>query len=222
MKGVLIHYSTEKIVPIIKNVVFFQFSPDSVRREIIIPPKNLKAETGQASTEPVEKMTFTAQFDSAGHLNAGDALAVTLGIGPQLAALEKLVYPLTKDTSGIGYVLDKVAELIPDKKCDSTSPIPRQKYPQILLVWGLTKILPVIISSLTITELRYDKMLNPIRGEVSISLDVLPINSCMDEVAKGALKVTNNSKDLAAILSFSNVPGELKELSKEISDIVGF
>jgi hypothetical protein len=222
MKGALIDYGTEKIIPTIKNVVFFQFSPELVDREIIIPGKNLKTETDQSATKPIETISFTASFDAGDLLNQGDVVTQMAGIGPQLAALEKFVYPITKESSLVGFVLDKVGDLIPNKKSDSTIPHPREKYPHILFIWGLTRILPVVITSLTITELRYDSLLNPVRAQVKISLNVMQENAAMDKVAKGALSLTNNIKDSAALQSLTAVPNQIRELSKEISDIVGF
>ena len=196
MRGALIHYSTDKVIPVtIKNVVFFQFSPESVGRDIVIPTKDLKTETKQAGTEPVEKISVTAHFDAGDLLNQDDPITKVAGIGPQLAALEKLVYPIAKDSSVVGFVLDQVGSLIPDADSKSTVPIPRKNYPQILLVWGLTRILPVDISSMNISELRYDKQLNPIKADVNITLNVLQVNKCMDYIARGALEATNSFKD---------------------------
>lgn len=223
MRGALIHYSTEKLIPLIKNVVFFQFSPESVARDIGIPSKDLKVETKQSGTEPIEKLSFTAYFDAGDLMNQDDLITKISGIGPQLAALEKLVYPITKESSVLGAVLDKVGDLIPNRKSKSTVPIPRENYPQILLVWGLTRFLPVDISSMKITELRYDKFLNPIRAEVNITLSVLQKIECMDYVAIGALKATNNLKDSAALVNFGRTSKEFVEgIFKEISDIVPF
>ena len=223
MRGALIHYSTQKVIPIIKNIVLFQFSVDRVGRDILIPPKDLKVETRQSGTRPVEKISFTAHFDSGDLLNQNDSIAISTGIGPQLAALEKLVYPITVESSLAGLVLDKVGDLIPDTKSKSTVPNPRENYPQILLVWGLTRFLPVVISSLRITELRYDKLLNPVRAEVDITLDVLQDDPSLDQIARGALRATNNIKDSAALVNFGKTVKEFIEgAPKELSDIVPF
>ena len=223
MRGALIHYSTEKVIPvIIKNVIFFQFSPESIGRDIVIPPKDLESETKQAGSEPVEKISFTAQFDAGDLLNQNDQITRIAGIGPQLAALEKLVYPITVDSSIIGFALDKVGSLIPDKS-KSTVAIPRKSYPQILLVWGLTRILPVDITSMNISEMRYDKQLNPIKADVNITLNVLQKNECMDYIAKGALEATNSFKDSAALVNFSRTSKDfIIGTAEDISDIVPF
>ena len=219
MKGALVAYSLEKGIPIIKNVVFFHFMPESVAREIVIPSKNLKTEAVQSGTEPVEKINFTAHFDASDLLNRGDKVTQIFGIGQQLAALEKLVYPITKKSSSVGAALDAVGDLITKKKDSATSPIPRLSYPPTLLSWGLTRLLPVVLTSLSITELRYDKFLNPVRADVTISLNVMQASACMDKIAKAALSWTTNVKDSLALINLASAPFEYY---KEIADIVSF
>ena len=45
--------------------------------------------------------------------------------------------------------------------------------PMILFVWGYTRVLPVRLTSFSITEEAYDPSLNPIRAKVDLSLAVL-------------------------------------------------
>ena len=46
--------------------------------------------------------------------------------------------------------------------------------------------LPVVIESMSITELQYDFLLNPIQADVSIGLAVNAIDNCSDDmVGKG-------------------------------------
>ena len=80
-------YDIKKVVPIIKNLLIFQFRPESVSRDISVPTRNLEAEVSQSGTPPTEKMSFTVKFDSSDQLNKGDVTAQTVGIAPQLAAL---------------------------------------------------------------------------------------------------------------------------------------
>jgi hypothetical protein len=46
----------------------------------------------------------------------------------------------------------------------------------ILFVWGPTRVLPVRLTGLTITEEAYDTLLNPTRAKVELSLGVLSYN----------------------------------------------
>lgn len=45
-----------------------------------------------------------------------------------------------------------------------------------LFVWGPRRVLPVRLTGFSITEQAYDPMLNPIRAEADLSLDVLSYN----------------------------------------------
>ena len=51
---------------------------------------------------------------------------------------------------------------------------------------------------MNISEMRYDKHLNPVKAEISITLNVLQDNECLDYIARGALEATNSFKDSAA------------------------
>jgi hypothetical protein len=86
-----------------------------------------------------------------------------------------------------------------------TQPIPREQYPRILFIWGLTRVLPVVIDSMSITEQEYDFLLNPIRAEVSIGMTVNAINQCSDDrIAKGALDYSTAAKEAQAIANLAN------------------
>ena len=72
--------------------------------------------------------------------------------------------PSAKLAGLIGAALDAIGDALGVGGGDEppAQPIPREKYPRILFIWGLTRILPVTIDSMTITELEYDALLNPI------------------------------------------------------------
>jgi len=98
-------------------------------------------------------------------LEKADGITTTLGIYPQLSALEMLVYPksalvITNTVLlGLGTV-----EVLP--------PIG----PFTLLVWGIKRVVPVRLTELSITEEAFDQSLNPTRAKVSLGLRVLSYN----------------------------------------------
>ena len=51
--------------------------------------------------------------------------------------------------------------------------IKQQEAPLTLFIWGPTRVLPVQVTSFSITEEAYDTLLNPIRAKVDLSLYVL-------------------------------------------------
>src|SRR5215208_6174533 len=98
LRGALIEYKSDFLGPL-PNVVLFQFNPESLSRNIQIPPRPTGAtsrETSQAGEVPVETITLTAHFDAADQLARNDPLARGFGIGPQLAALEQMAHPTGK------------------------------------------------------------------------------------------------------------------------------
>ena len=217
LRGALIEYGTSLIGPI-PNVVIFQFNPESLSRTLQIPPRPTGAtqrEQTQAGEKTFEKITFKAHFSAANLLDEGKALAELFGIGPQLAALEKMVLPSSKLAGLVGAAIDAVASAIGAAGAADppAQPIPREKYPRILFIWGLTRVLPVTIDSMTISELEYDSILNPVRAEVDITLSVIAVDDCSDDVlAKGALEYSTIAKEAQAIANLANTAEQIVEL----------
>ncbi len=206
LRGALIEYASDFFGPL-PNLVIFQFNPDTLSRNISIPERPTGAtsrETSQAGNIPVERITLTAHFSAADKLNTGNIIAQELGIGPQLAALEKMVYPSNLIGELLGEALDKIGDALGLEGNDDIAkqPIPREKYPQILFIWGKTRVLPVLLESMSITEQQYDSSLNPIQAEVALGLAVA--SNPDDKVGKGALKYSNLAKEAQAIVNLAN------------------
>ncbi len=206
LRGALIEYASDFFGPL-PNLVIFQFNPDTLSRNISIPERPTGAtsrETSQAGNIPVERITLTAHFSAADKLNTGNIIAQELGIGPQLAALEKMVYPSNLIGELLGEALDKIGDALGLEGSDDIAkqPIPREKYPQILFIWGKTRVLPVLLESMSITEQQYDSSLNPIQAEVALGLAVA--SNPDDKVGKGALKYSNLAKEAQAIVNLAN------------------
>jgi hypothetical protein len=214
LRGALIEYGTDFLGPI-PNVVIFQFNPETLTRAIQIPPRTTGAgsrEASQAGEIPVEKITLTAHFSAADQLKDNHPLARMFGIGPRLAALEKMASPAAKPGL-LGAVIDAVGQALGGTDDGDTQPIPREKYPRILFIWGLTRVLPVLIDSLTITEQEYDHRLNPIRAEVSLGLSVITPGLCEEDViAKGAREYSNLAKDAQVMANLANTAADVVHL----------
>jgi hypothetical protein len=217
LKGALIEYGSDFLGPL-PNVILFQFNPETLTRNIQIPPRpggGTARETTQAGEPSVEKITFKAEFDAADGLNTNNVLARTMGVGPRLAALEKMVHPSNIIGGLIGAAMDAVGKALNPAggKKGGRQPIPRENYPRILFIWGPFRVLPVVIESMSITEQQYDFLLNPIRAEVSIGLAVNEIDVCSDDiVAKGALKYSSAAKEAQAIANLANTIDQVVDL----------
>ena len=211
MRGALIEYGSDFMGPI-PNVVIFQFNPETLTRTVQIPSRPASGtarETTQAGEPSVEKITLKASFSAADEFGENKVLARLFGVGTRLAALEKMVYPANELLAAIGAALG----LGGDAGGDPRQPIPRQKMPRILFIWGPYKILPVVLESMSITEQQYDFLLNPVQAEVSITMAVNAMDKCTkDGVAEGALKYSNIAKDAQAMANLANTAEQIVEL----------
>lgn len=216
LRGALIEYGSDFMGPI-PNVVIFQFNPENLSRSIQIPPRptgNSGRESNQAGELPIEKITLTAQFNASDRLAVKDPLARLFGIGPQLAALEQMANPKTLLSGAIGEALDSIGDALGLGGDDApTRATPRENYPRLLFIWGLTRVLPVIIESMSITEQQYDNLLNPIRAEVSLGLAVSAGEVCPpDDIAEGALTYSNLAKEAQAMVNLVNTVRQAVEM----------
>jgi hypothetical protein len=215
LRGALIEYGSGLIGPI-PNIVIFQFNPESLTRSLQIPPRPQGAsarETTQAGEITVETISFKAQFSAADMLKDNNPLARGFGVGPQLCALEKMAHPSAKLAGLIGAAIDAIGSALGGGGPPPTQPIPREPYAKLLFIWGLTRVLPVTLNSLRITELLYDQILNPIQADVDIELSVNEVDNCSnDDVAKGAFAYTTIAKEAQAIANLANTASQAVEL----------
>jgi hypothetical protein len=217
LRGALIEYGTDLIGPI-PNVVIFQFNPESLTRTMRVPERPTGAnarESSQAGEKTFESISFKAQFSAADELADNKVLARAFGVGPRLCALEKMVNPSAILGGLIGEALDKIGDALGLGGGDDapSQPIPREKYPRILFIWGLTRVLPVTIGSMRITEMKYDFLLNPVQADVDIELSVIAADPCSDDkLAAAALTFSTIAKEAQAIANLANTAEQIVEL----------
>ena len=214
LKGALIEYGSDFLGPL-PNVLIFQFNPERVTRTLEIPPRPTGAgnrETSQAGEIPLEKMDLTAKFSAADLLAENNVLARASGVGPQLAALEMMVHPKSAAGGLVSAAIDAVGDAVFGGD-GATQPIPRENFPKLIFIWGLTRVLPVIIHSMVITETHHDFLLNPIEAEVQLGLTAITPDPCgNDMVAEGAITYTNIAKEALAASNLANTVGEVADL----------
>lgn len=222
LRGALVEYSGQFLGPL-PNIVLFQFNPESISRTIRIPESAAsgnsianrpRREMHAAEAPPVEEFTITAQFSAHDDLGAGGAASVVphmFGVGPQLAALEKMVYPPATPGGLVGAAIGAAVDAIGSAlggagAAPATRPVPRVEVPRLLFIWGPSRVLPVRIRSMTITEKQYDMLLNPIEAEVQLGLALTPdppVTS--DPIGHGAFLYTRMVKDTQAALNLAKV-----------------
>ncbi len=173
-------------------------STHSLRDEHHKWPDLLDVQKNQEVTVQEESISFELRLDATDDLNDGDAITEQFGILPRLATLELMMFP--KSESLLGAAVDKLLEL----DADGFSFSKRAKPPLVLFIWGRTRVLPVNIESLNITETEFDTTLNPTRATVAVSLKVIEGKSApylYSKAAKEAMSVLN----LANITEIANV-----------------
>jgi hypothetical protein len=163
-KGALISYDPFGFIP---QVVIFQYNPETLTRRLDSQRMHREGdpvETQRLKGPPVEKIDLKIDLDASDQLEkpTENATTVAMGIYPQLSALEMMLYPKSSWVIAKAVLANAGAiEIVPPEE------------PFTILVWGLKRVVPVRITSFSITEQQYDPNLNPISAEISLSLEVL-------------------------------------------------
>lgn len=156
----------------VQRVIVLQYNPDSLSRTLQVQATGGAGGEGGDRSEalrlkapPVETFKVEAEIDATDQLEVADPTATQLGIHPQLAALETIVYP----PSGQLLANNRLAE-------SGTLEITPVQAPLTLFVWSRTRIVPVRITDFSVTEEAFDPALNPIRAKVSLGMRVLSVH----------------------------------------------
>ncbi|GAB4180439.1 MAG: hypothetical protein Fur006_14560 [Coleofasciculaceae cyanobacterium] len=188
------------------SVIVFQYNPATMTRSLSPrsadtyddegKKKNARSEAMRLTGPPKETISLTVEIDATDQLEKANPVAVILGIHPQLAALEMLLYPKLA-TVRANYVLTKAGtlEIVP------------MEAPLALFVWGEKRVLPVRLESMEIEEQAFDIQLNPIQAQVKLSLRVLSYSDLKyDSLGSSLFLAHQVQKELLAVTgSVSNV-----------------
>jgi hypothetical protein len=189
----------------VRRVISLQYNPDTLTRTL--QPQGVGADSGDRSQAlrlkgpPVETIKLDAEIDAADQLEFPDQnpAAADVGIAPQLAALETIVYPSS-------------AEIIANQKLAASGvlEIAPMESALTLFVWSKNRIVPVRLTDFSVTEEAFDPSLNPIRAKVSIGMRVLSVNDLPTEHRGAALYLAYQQQKEA--LAGRSRPGSLSEL----------
>lgn len=152
----------------VSSVIVFQYNPEQLTRSI--EPQYSDAGGGKSEAlrlggAPRETISATIEFDLTDQLEKADGLATSVGLFPQLSALEMLVYPKSLlVTLNTALLATGTIEVVP--------PVG----PLTLFIYGWKRVVPIKLTSLSITELAHDPNLNPIRASAQVSMTVLTYN----------------------------------------------
>jgi hypothetical protein len=156
----------------LQSVIALQYNPDSLSRTLQIQAvqgaqDGTRVDALRLRGPAVETIKIEIELDATDQLEfpKQNPNAVQYGLQPQLAQLEMLVNPT-------------VETLISDDNMANSGQleiIPLEQ-PLTLFVWSKSRVVPVRITDLSITEEAFDPNLNPIRAKVSMGFRVLNVD----------------------------------------------
>jgi hypothetical protein len=152
----------------VASIAIFQYNPDTLTRTL--QAQTSGGDTGNRSEPqrlkgpPTENIRLEVEIDATDQLESG-GLATGVGIYPQLAALEMLLYPKTLTViANTALLAAGTIEVVPVEG------------PFTLFIWGPQRVVPIRLTEFTITEEAHDTLLNPIRAKVSLGMRILNYN----------------------------------------------
>jgi hypothetical protein len=156
---------------LVERVIVLQYNPDSLTRTLQSQSASGEAaDTAEAlrlKGPAVETIRLEMEIDATDQLEFPDQNrpVVQFGIQPHLAALESTINPtLTQLTQRRTLANAGTIEIAP------------MEARLTLFVWSRTRLVPVRITELSITEEAFDTALNPIRAKVALGMRVLTID----------------------------------------------
>ena len=170
----------------VQRIIALQYNPDTLTRSLQIQGVNAdssgdRSEVLRLKGPPVETIKLEAEIDATDQLEFPDqnANAVEVGIHPQLAALEAIVYPSSDQLqSNNALAKSGTLEIIPMQSALT------------LFIWSKNRIIPVRLTDFSVTEEAFDPNLNPIRAKVSLGMRVLNVNDVGFDAKAGSLYMT--------------------------------
>jgi Contractile injection system tube protein len=147
----------------VKRTIALQYNPDTLSRSYQVQGAGGDGGAGRAQPfrlkgPAIESIKLDAEVDATDALEHPEqnANTVAFGIAPQLAALESLVNPSTRELLALNALsLSGTLEITPPEA------------PLVLFIWGKSRVVPVRVTDFSITEEAFDVALNPIRAKVT-------------------------------------------------------
>jgi hypothetical protein len=170
----------------VRRVIALQYNPDMLTRTLQVQAFASdggadRSEAMRIKGPPVETIKLDAELDATDYLEFPDRNrdATDVGLLPQLAALETILYPTSQQLfANQALSLSGTLEIVP------------MQAPLTLFIWSEQRILPVRITDMSVTEEAFDPALNPIRAKVSLGMRVLSVNDLGFEHKGGGLFMT--------------------------------
>ncbi len=155
----------------VDRTIVLQYNPDTLTRSFQVQNtgEGDHVEALRLKGPPIETIKLEAELDA----NDQASDPANLGVYAQLAALETIISPSVAQLLSAQQESDAgVFEILP-----ATTPL-------TLFIWSRSRVLPVRITELSVTEEAFDAALNPIRAKISLSMRVFTVND-LDYGTKG-------------------------------------
>jgi Contractile injection system tube protein len=181
----------------VQRIITLQYNPDTLTRSLQV--QSVEATTKDRSEAlrlkgpPIETFKVEAELDATDQLEFPDQnqSSTQFGVGPQLAALETIVYPTSQQL----LTANSLAQA-------GTLEIAPMESPLTLFVWSKNRVVPVRITDFSITEEAFDANLNPIRAKVSLGMRVLSVDDLgFDDKGGNLFMVYQQQKEKLATLN---------------------
>lgn len=180
------------------GIVIFQYNPENLTRTLT---PQVTESSDRFKGPPEEKISASIEINAVDQLERADSTATRLGIYPQLAALEMMIYP-----KSLAVIANAALSLV------GTIEVVPPKAPLTVFIWGIKRVVPVSLTSLSIEEQAFDVNLNPIRAKVSLGLQVLTYNDLPRwSIGNGLFMAHQVAKEVMATLSSA---GSLTRISE--------
>ncbi len=220
LKGAFVQFMPTFLVPL-PNVIIFQYNPETMTHTWT-PAAPETSSSGNNKPNPLavkglpgESFSFNLAMDSSDTIADGSAvtagIATATGLYSRLAALEMLLYPTGAFTSNqlLGAVSSAISSALGGSSSPKKTAVPQYMMPTVLFVWGPARILPVRLTSLTITEKLYDaQLLNPTHAEAQVGVQVLTpdqVTALSDSLKQVATVAYDYSQALRQAMALANL-----------------
>jgi hypothetical protein len=176
-KGAILSLDSTTGIPL--GTIMLQYNPETLTRSL--KPQSVgdepdRTEILRLKGPPIETIKCDIEIDATDQLAASDPTTMAVGIAPLLASLEMLVYP-----SSVDLIANEVLSLL------GTIEILPMESALTVFAWNTSRMTPVRITDISITEEAFDPALNPIRAKVSLEMRVLSVSDVGFLTPAGAL-----------------------------------
>jgi len=172
----------------VRRVIALQYNPSSLTRTLegrAMGESGGRSQALRLTGAPRESYTLEAAIDAADQLERpGDYPSVVeYGIAPQLAAIESILYPdsgrvvANHALAGAG-----VLEIAPVEA------------PLTLFVWSRSRVVPILLTSYSVTEEAFDPSLNPLRARMNLGFRVVGVDDLGFEHRGGSMHLVHHQK----------------------------